>query len=458
MAEGENDVENRSHVLLLPYPSQGHIHPMLDFGKRLAFHGLQPTLATTRFILSSTNPDPGPVRIAPISDGFDRGGYYEINSVSAYLARLEITGSETLDNLLKSESADGKPVKVLVYDAFLPWAGEVARRNGVAAAAFFTQPCAVNVVYGHTWEKRVKVPVKTSPFVVPGLPALEHEDLPSFMLGAGPYPAYLEMVVAQFKYLHKADDVLVNSFYELEPEEAKYMESEWRGKTIGPTVPSSYLDNHLSSDTSYGFHLYTPTTTPCIAWLDSKPPHSVVYTSFGSLSCLDPAQMEEVAYGLYDCGKPFLWVVRSVEAHKIPENFAEKVRDRGYIVSWSPQLEVLAHEAVGCFFSHCGWNSTVEALVLGMPMVGIPQWTDQPMNAKYVEGVWKVGKRVKPDSGGLVKKEEIVRCISEVMEGERSEEYRRNAKTWREKAQEAMREGGSSYRNIAEFAAKYRAQ
>lgn len=105
-----------------------------------------------------------------------------------------------------------------MYDAFLPWAGEVARRHGVAAAAFFTQPCSVNVVYGHTWEDRVKVPVKTSPFVVPGLPALEPEDLPSFMLGAGPYPAYLEMVVAQFKWLNKADDVLVNSFYELEPE------------------------------------------------------------------------------------------------------------------------------------------------------------------------------------------------------------------------------------------------
>jgi pathogen-inducible salicylic acid glucosyltransferase len=78
MAEEGKGVESRSHVLLLPYPGQGHIHPMLNFGRRLAFHGLHPTLATTRFILSSTNPDPGPVRIAPISDGFDRGGYYEV--------------------------------------------------------------------------------------------------------------------------------------------------------------------------------------------------------------------------------------------------------------------------------------------------------------------------------------------------------------------------------------------
>ncbi|KAJ3681406.1 hypothetical protein LUZ60_015895 [Juncus effusus] len=449
MEEKAKDTQNCTYVLLLPYPSQGHIHPMLEFGKKLAFHGLKTTLATTRFILSTTNPDPGPVSIAPISDGFDKGGYYEVNSVLAYLERLELAGSKSLDQLLQSESSEGRPVRVLVYDAFLPWAADVARKHNISAAPFFTQPCCVNVVYGHVWENRVKSPVQTGPIHLPGLPELEPEDLPSFMNGPGMYPAYFEMVVNQFKGLDKADDVLINSFYELEPEEAKYMESAWRGKTIGPTVPSLQLDS------SYGFHLYTPTTTPCIAWLESKPPRSVLYASFGSMACLDPAQMEEVAQGLYETGKPFLWAVRPSEADKIPENFAEKSKDVGYIVSWSPQLEVLAHQAVGCFFSHCGWNSTIEALVLGMPIVGMPQWTDQPMNAKYVEDVWKVGKRVKPDQTGLVKREEIVRCINEVMEGERSEEYRNNAKEWTKKAQEAIREGGSSHRNIVDFVTKY---
>ncbi|EMS63607.1 UDP-glycosyltransferase 74F2 [Triticum urartu] len=130
-------------------------------------------------------------------------------------------GSETLGELLDAEAAEGRPVRAVVYDAFLPWARGVAQRHGAAAVAFFTQPCAVNVVYGHVWCERVGVPVEAGSTVVglPGLPALEPEGLPWFLkVGPGPYPGYFEMVMSQFKGLELADDVLVNSFYELEPE------------------------------------------------------------------------------------------------------------------------------------------------------------------------------------------------------------------------------------------------
>lgn len=450
------------HVLLLPYPSQGHVHPMLQFGKRLAFHGLRPTLAVTRFILATCTPDAGAagaVRIAAISDGCDAGGFGECNDVTAYLGLLEAAGSETLGELLRAEAAQGRPVRAVVYDAFLPWAQGVTRRHGAAAVAFFTQPCAINVVYGHVWCNRVGVPVEAGTTVsLPGLPALEPEGLPWFLkVGPGPYPAYFEMVMNQFKGLEQADDVLVNSFYELEPEEAAYMASAWRAKTIGPTVPASYLgDERLPSDTKYGFHLFELTTAPCMAWLDVQPPRSVVFASFGSLSNLDPAEMREVAHGLLDAGRPFLWVVRSSESHKLPAGYEEACKLRGLVVSWGPQLEVLAHPAVGCFLTHCGWNSTAEALVTGVPMVAVPQWTDQPMNAKYMEAVWRVGVRVRPAAAdGFARREEVVRGIQEVMDGEKSAEYRRNAAGWMEKSKAASREGGSSDRNIAEFVAKY---
>ncbi|TVU08916.1 hypothetical protein EJB05_42343, partial [Eragrostis curvula] len=287
---GSNAGERGSHVLLLPYPSQGHVHPMLQFGKRLAFHGLRPTLAVTRFILATCTPDAGAagaVRVAAISDGFDRGGFGECGDVTAYLASLEAAGTETLAELLRDEAARGRPVRAVVYDAFLPWAQGVARAHGAAAAAFFTQPCAVNVAYGHVWAGRLRAPVEDGAVVkLPGLPPLKPEGLPWFLkVGPGPYPAYLELVLRQFLALEEADDVLVNSFYELEPEEAAYMASAWRGKTIGPTVPASYLgDDRLPSDTKYGFHLFELTTAPCMAWLDAHPPRSVVYASFGSLS------------------------------------------------------------------------------------------------------------------------------------------------------------------------------
>ncbi|CAI0459492.1 unnamed protein product [Linum tenue] len=105
-----------------------------------------------------------------------------------------------------------------------------------------------------------------------------------------------------------------------------------------------------------------------------------------------------------------------------------------------PQLEVLDHHAVGCFVTHCGWNSTLEALSLGVPMVAMPQWTDQGTNAKYIEDVWKIGVR------GVVEK-----CLREVMEGKKGEEMKSNAKKWKRVMEEAVSEGGSSNKNINEF-------
>jgi UDP:flavonoid glycosyltransferase YjiC (YdhE family) len=115
------DISERSsiHVLLLPYPSQGHINPILQFGKRLAAHrGVRCTLAATRSVLSDSQPCPGDaIRLAAISDGCAEAG-----TAAAYLSRLESAGSETVDQLLRSEAEQGRPVDVLVYDAFLPWA------------------------------------------------------------------------------------------------------------------------------------------------------------------------------------------------------------------------------------------------------------------------------------------------------------------------------------------------
>ncbi|XP_078165930.1 UDP-glycosyltransferase 79-like [Carex rostrata] len=442
------------HVLLLPYPSQGHINPMLQFAKRLAHHGLRSTLAITRSVLGSTKPEAGLVHIATISDGFDKS-VTEVSSVSDYVAQLKSLGSKTLEQLMKTESSAGRPVHVVIYDTFMPWGADVARQFGATTVAFFTQSCAVDTVYGQVWERKLDMPVRARPGQLTGLPMLEVGDLPSFVLKPGVYPAYVELLTNIFSELDKADEVLINSFYELETKEAEYMASVWRAKTIGPTVPSSYLDNLIPSDTSYGFHLFKPDTAPCMTWLDTKPTNSVVYISIGSLSSLDKVQMDELAYGLLNSNVPFLWVVRSSETNKLPEGFKDEAKERGLIITWSPQLDVLAHRATGCFLTHCGWNSTVETLSLGVPVVAFPQWTDQPMNAKYVECVWEVGVRTRQDGAGLVTREEVERCVQEVMQGERCEEYRRNAQKWRKKAREAMKEGGTSYRNIVELVAKF---
>lgn len=125
------------------------------------------------------------------------------------------------------------------------------------------------------------------------------------------------------------------------------MEATWRAKTVGPLLPSFYLgDGRLPSNTAYGFNLFT-STVPCMEWLDKQPPRSVVFVSYGTFSGYDAAKLEEVGNGLCNSGKPFLWVVRSNEEHKLSRELREKCGKRGLIVPFCPQLEVLAHKATG---------------------------------------------------------------------------------------------------------------
>ena len=121
----------------------------------------------------------------------------------------------------------------------------------------------------------------------------------------------------------------------------------------------------------------------CTNWLNTKPEGSVIYVSFGSMANLSNKQMEELAFALKGSNFYFLWVVKASEEAKLPKKFVENIGNKGLVVQWSPQLEVLANKAIGCFLTHCGWNSTLEALSLGVPLVGISQWTDQIPNSKF---------------------------------------------------------------------------
>jgi pathogen-inducible salicylic acid glucosyltransferase len=225
-------------------------------------------------------------------------------------------------------------------------------------------------------------------------------------------------------------------------------------RTIGPTIPSMFLDNRIEDDKEYGLSIFKPNTDTCMKWLNDRPNGSVVYVSFGSMAALEVEQMAELAWGLRMSNNYFLWVVRASEEAKLPKNFVEETSEKGLVVRWCPQLEVLTHESMGCFVTHCGWNSTLEALSCGVPMVAVPQWTDQPTNAKYIMDFWKMGLKAPVDEKGLVSREAAEHCIKEIMEGERGKEIRKNALKWRKLAKEAVDEGGSSDKNIEEFVAK----
>lgn len=169
---------------------------MLQFAKRLAYHGLQSTLAITRSVLSSTKPETSLVHVAIISDSSN--------------------WDQTLSQLMEAESDAGRPIQVVIYDTFMLWAADVARRFGAATAAFFTQSCAVDANYGQVWEGKLEVPVQAGPVQLAGLPMLELGDLPSFVVEPVLYLAYTRALKNQFLGLDKADEALINPFSELE--------------------------------------------------------------------------------------------------------------------------------------------------------------------------------------------------------------------------------------------------
>ncbi|XP_047967672.1 UDP-glycosyltransferase 74E2-like [Salvia hispanica] len=439
--------QDKPHCLILPYPIQGHINPMLQFSKRLAAKGISITFAALENVL--TDEFSASISVETISDGYT-AATRATALLPEYLPTFQKAGSESLAQLIQKLRERGRAVDCVIYDTFLPWGLAVARNMGLFGAAFFTQSCSVNIVYYTLFKGWLEPPGLEEVVLLPGLPELGASDLPSFVLDRETHPGSYELLVDQFEGVEDSNFVFVNSVYELEEEATDWLKKFMSVKTIGPTIPSMYLDKRLQHDKNYGLSLFKPDDT-CMKWLQQQSPKSVIYISFGSMAKLEEQQMVELATTLKLTGKPFLWVVRSSEASKLPQGFMDEASDQGLIVSWCPQLEVLAHDAIGCFITHCGWNSTLEALSLGVPMVGVPWWSDQATNAKFVMDVWKMGVKACSDKGGVVGHEELVHSVKYVMEGERSEEMRLNAMKWKELTKGAVDEGGSSDKNIQEF-------
>ncbi|GMH19746.1 hypothetical protein Nepgr_021587 [Nepenthes gracilis] len=443
-----------AHVLIFPYPAQGHINPMIQFGKRLtAANRVKATLATTIFISKSMhlNESTGSVQIDTISDGYDESGYAGAESTKAYLSSFQSAGSRTLAHLIQRHSSSNHPIDCVVYDAVVPWILDVAKDHGLAGAAFFTQPCAVSNIAYYVYRGLLPLPVSSNLVSVPGLPFLEVGDLPSFISKPDVYPAYLEATLHKFSNLDKADFVLINTVYELEEKAVDAISTQWQILPIGPSIPSFYLDNRVKKDKAYGLSLFNSDYKTVTNWLEDKPPNSVVYVSFGSVANLGQEQMKELARGLKASNCYFLWVIRASEQALLLKHTIAETGKKGMIVEWCAQLEVLASEAVGCFLTHCGWNSTLEALCLGVPIVAMPQWADQTTNAKLVQDVWKAGLRVTSEEKGIVRGREIAGCIREVMHGAKAEEMKANAMRLSRLVRAAVSEGGTSAKNIDKF-------
>eukprot|EP00253_Pinus_taeda_P020937 PITA_20937 len=451
---------SKPRVMVVPYPAQGHINPMLQFAKRLVSKNVMVTFVMTEasrediFQAQDASISSQELQFETISDGlpldFDRSKDFEMT-----MQMFRKMGVLSLINLIERLDAQGNNICCIIYDSFLPWVPEVANKFDIPLAFFWTQSCAVYSIYYH-FSRGLTIPVdgagKTMDEIeIPGLPWLNVSELPSFLQPSNSYAFLLRLVMDQFDPLSEAKWVLGNSFEEIESEEINSVKSIAPIRTVGPLLPSAFLDAQNTSDTEYGAHLWK--AAKCMDWLNTKEPASVVYVSFGSFGVLSKEQIHEIALGLKASGCSFIWVIRPPNSEEcLPEDFLYETSEQGLVVPWCSQLEVLSHASAAAFMTHCGWNSTLESLTLGVPILAVPQWTDQTTNSKYIAEKWKTGLRLhKRRADGLVGKEEVEKCIKMIMETEVGVELRENALRWKTLSREAMMEGGSSDKNIEEF-------
>lgn len=275
-------------------------------------------------------------------------------------------------------------------------------------------------------------------------PPLRVKDIPTSKTAD---PEDLYWVINQMMETTKAASGLVfNSCKELEDQELTKLGQEFGIAvfSIGPL--HSYFPASSSS--------ILEQDQTAISWLDSQTNKSVIYVSFGSVAEMNETQLEEVAWGLANSMQSFLWVIRpglvqnsqQVEI-SLPDGFLEAVKGRGKIVKWAPQQEVLAHSAIGCFWTHCGWNSTLESICEGIPMICSPFLADQSINARYVNDVWRIGIQLEK---GL-DREEIGRAIRKLMVDKEGEEIRGRMASLKEKIDFRLKNDGYSCQCLQGF-------
>ncbi|KAI3803727.1 hypothetical protein L1987_31888 [Smallanthus sonchifolius] len=445
----------QTNVLLVTVAAQGHINPMLRLGNLLVSKGLHVTLATHDYALTHSSSTVGGIHLEFFSDGLPEEYNRQRADFNYYMNSLCKHGPINLSALIQSHT---RKFSCIINTPFVPWAADIAAQFGLPCAMAWIQPCTIYQIYYCYYNRLNDFPTETTPNLnvkLPGLPSFSPEELPSFVLPSNTFPTFDSILNEVFHNMHKIKWVLGNSFTELENDVIMSMNEAGRPFwPVGPLVPVSLFGkaDEIGGDLS-GFDKFkSDKKTDCLEWLDKQQPASVVYISFGSLIFSSDEQIESIASGLRVSNRPFLWVV------KLPENqerkkvgILEEIKDQGLIVKWSPQTAVLSHPSVGCFLSHCGWNSLIESVTAGVPVIACPQWTDQPTNAKLVTDVWKVGVKLNRDSDGFFVAEEVARCVEEIMSGGRSAEFRKNAAELKRAAREAVADGGSSDKNIELF-------
>ncbi|XP_038883424.1 UDP-glycosyltransferase 76B1-like isoform X3 [Benincasa hispida] len=269
---------------------------------------------------------------------------------------------------------------------------------------------------------------------VAGFPFLRIKDMPLFST----QNHTRKVLTCIYNGTKTASAIIWNSLWCLEHALFKKIEDE----TLVPVFPIGPLQKHYSN---FSTNVLSEEQS-CIAWLDKQAPSSVVYVSTGSVITMSKDELLEMAWGLANSDQPFLWVVRaclvngSDGVEQLPREFHEATRSRCRIASWLPQQKVLAHKSIGCFLTHNGWNSTIESIAEGIPMLCWPRVGDQRVNARFVSHVWRVGLQLED----RLLRDEIDRAIRTLFMDEEGIKIQKQAKELKKNVEISLRQGGAS--------------
>ncbi|KAK6121419.1 hypothetical protein DH2020_044844 [Rehmannia glutinosa] len=451
------------HILFLPMMAHGHMIPTLDMAKLFTSKGLKTTIISTPAFAD-------PIEKAQNS-GFINIGLKIIkfppkqSDLPDHIMSLDqATSNDLLPKFFKALSLLQEPVdkliqeiypNCLISDMFLPWTVNSAAKFGIPRLVFhgisYLSLCSIEQM--RRFKPFNNVSSDSEQFVLPDLP---HElkfvrtQVAKYLLEENKMTDFMERV-------RDADlrsyGVVVNSFYEMEHDYADYYKNVLGRKAwnIGPLLLCNNRGDKVERGKKSSIDAHE-----CLTWLDSKKPNSVVYMCFGSMVNFTQSQLHEIANGLEISSHDFIWVVRKSENEEfLPKGFLERTKGRGLIIrGWAPQVSILDHAAIGAFVTHCGWNSILEGVCAGVPMVTWPLFAEQFFNEKLVTEVLRIGVSVgnkmwQRVANEGVDREAVAKAVEIVMVGELASEMRNRVKCYKEMARKAVEEGGSSYNDLS---------
>ncbi|KAF6149451.1 hypothetical protein GIB67_016989 [Kingdonia uniflora] len=463
-------VANKPHAICIPFPFQGHITPFMYFAKLLHSRGFHITFVNTEFnhsrLMRSRVSDQlkglPDFRFETIPDGLpssNRDATQDIPSLCGSTQNYFLAPLIDIVGKLKSLSVV-PDVTCIVCDGLMSMGIKAAEQLGLPEVQLWTSSTCgfMAILQYRELVKRGLTPFKdesclTNGYLdtpidwIPGLRNMRLKDIPTLIRTTDPNDFMFKFVQDEVENCLKAPAIIFNTFYDLEHEVLDEIEHIFPNVyTVGPLA---MLGQHLpeSEVKSMGSNLWKEDSS-CLQWLNKQAPGSVFYVNFGSITVMTEKQLIEFAWGLANSKHPFLWIIRPDvimgDSITLPQEFMEETKERGLISSWCAQDQVLLHPSVGGFLTHCGWNSTLESISGGVPMVCWPFFAEQQTNCRYACVNWDIGMEIDNNA----EREEVEVIVREMMEGEKGKNLREKAFEWKDMAQKATKEGGSSHNNF----------